>query len=425
MEAEENDLLVGRIESQVQARQYMVVFGALVSLLLVALLTATYVLIRRQLQDKEASQRALAESEISFSITLNSIGDAVLATDAEGRITRMNPVAERLTGWPFAQAQGRPVNEVFRIVHEETRVPAEVPVAKVLSTGEIQGLANHSLLIARNGIESPIADSAAPICDDAGRVSGVVLVFRDVTFERQVEWMIRKRNELLEQRVRERTEQLHVSEDHLRSVISNVPAMIAYVDARQRYVYVNDEYREHFVPGVADITGCTVREILGDEFYAIAAPFIVKALQGESQSYDQQLSLGVWRAINYMPKHDAQGRVVGYYVLGMEITERKQAEKKLDGISSNPTCSPISRDADVISASLNLVAHVNLPLRTKTLPQFLNAIRWQCRNLPLTQQPQLRRLFQLLQRRHRSTRRVIPDIGAQSLQNDGAYGCAA
>ncbi len=106
-------------------------------------------------------------------------------------------------------------------------------------------------------------------------------------------------------------------------------AVIAYVDARQRYVYVNDQYREHCASGVADITGCTVREILGDEQYAIAAPLIAKALQGEPQSYGRQLPPGVWQAINYRPKHDAQGRVVGYYLLGTEITERKQAEKKI------------------------------------------------------------------------------------------------
>jgi diguanylate cyclase (GGDEF)-like protein/PAS domain S-box-containing protein len=329
MEVEESSLLEGRKSNQLHAHQSMVAVGGLVSLLLLMLLTATYVLIRRQLQDAAASRRALADSEKNLSTTLHSIGDAVLATDAEGRITRMNPVAERLTGWSFAQAQGRPVNEVFRIVHEETRESAEVPVAKALATGEMQRVAKHALLIARDGSECLIANSAAPIRDDEGPVSGVVLVFRDVTFEQQAQQMILQHNELLEQRVRERTAQLHASEDHFRSVISNVPAMIAYVDEQQRYVYVNDQYLKRFAPGLADITGCTVHEILGDDRYAIAAPLIAKALQGEPQAYDWQPFPGVWQVINYVPKRDTYGQVVGYYVLGTEITERKQAEEKI------------------------------------------------------------------------------------------------
>ncbi len=169
----------------------------------------------RDITVRKHTEAALRESEENLSTTLHSIGDAVLATDIEGRVTRMNPVAERLTGWPFAEAQGRPIDEVFRIVNEQTRAPAVVPVAKVIETGELQGLGNHTALIARDGTERPVADSAAPIRDAAGQVSGVVLVFRDVTAERQVERMIREQNELLEQRVRERTVQLRESEERL------------------------------------------------------------------------------------------------------------------------------------------------------------------------------------------------------------------
>ena len=329
MDEEENQLLLSRSAEQLHAREIMVAAGLLVALLLLALLTATYVLIRRQLRQTEASRLALAISEENLSTTLLSIGDGVLATDIEGRITRMNPVAQELTGWSIAEAQGRPVEEVFLIVHEHTRAPAVVPVAKVLATGTIQELANHTVLIARDRSERPIADSAAPIRDAKGRVSGVVLVFRDVTVTHQVQQMIREQNELLEQRVHERTLQLQESEDHLRSVMSNVPAMIAYVDARQRYVYANDQYRERFAPGQTDISGRTVGEILGEERYATAAPFIAGALQGHPQSYDWQSSPGVWQVINYLPKRDAQDGVIGYYVLGCDITERKLAEKEI------------------------------------------------------------------------------------------------
>ena len=103
-----------------------------------------------------------------FSTALRSIGDAVIATDDGGRVLFVNPVAEALTGWDAAAAIGRGLAEVFSIVNEVTRDPIEDPVAKVLALGQIVGLANHTVLIARDGREMPIDDSAAPILDDAG-----------------------------------------------------------------------------------------------------------------------------------------------------------------------------------------------------------------------------------------------------------------
>jgi PAS domain S-box-containing protein len=119
--------------------------------------------------------------------TLRSIGDAVISTDTSGRVNFMNPVAERLTGWPLADAAGRPLAEVFRIVNETTREPVENPADKVLREGKVVGLANHTVLLARDGREVPIDDSGAPIRDERGRTSGVVLVFHDVTERRDAE----------------------------------------------------------------------------------------------------------------------------------------------------------------------------------------------------------------------------------------------
>ncbi|QDV37747.1 PAS domain S-box protein [Tautonia plasticadhaerens] len=123
---------------------------------------------------------------------LASIGDAVIATDADGRVTFLNPVAERLTGWSLADARGMPLTEVFRIVNETTREPVENPALRALETGVIVGLANHTILIARDGTERPIDDSAAPIRDDAGTVSGAVLVFRDISERRKAEEALRE-----------------------------------------------------------------------------------------------------------------------------------------------------------------------------------------------------------------------------------------
>ncbi|MGD8389681.1 MAG: PAS domain S-box protein, partial [Desulfobacteraceae bacterium] len=114
---------------------------------------------------------------------LQSIGDAVITTDVHGRITLMNPVAERLTGWRAEEAEGKALTEVFRIVHAQTGIPAENPVERVIETGGVVGLANHTMLIARDGTTCQIADSGAPILDVQGRVAGVVLVFRDVSKE--------------------------------------------------------------------------------------------------------------------------------------------------------------------------------------------------------------------------------------------------
>ena len=128
--------------------------------------------------------------------TLGSIGDGVIATDPEGRVTYLNPVAEHLTGWSTVDASGRPLTEVFRIVNEQTRQEAENPAGKALREGRIVGLANHTILIGKDGIERPIEDSAAPITHGR-RTFGVVLVFRDVVAKRAAETALRASEERL------------------------------------------------------------------------------------------------------------------------------------------------------------------------------------------------------------------------------------
>ena len=120
-------------------------------------------------------------------VTLSSIGDAVIATDTEGCVVFINPVAANLTGWPPEEAVGRPCEAVFRIVDEATRQPVESPVARVLREGTVVGLANHTVLLSRTGGEVPVDDSGAPIRDETGRLRGVVLVFRDISERRRLE----------------------------------------------------------------------------------------------------------------------------------------------------------------------------------------------------------------------------------------------
>jgi PAS domain S-box-containing protein len=147
--------------------------------------------------------RREAESQVregaeEIKATLYGIGDGVIATDVQGHIIHMNPVAERLTGWLEAEALGRPLGEVFKLLSEESRQSAEDPVLRVLRDGKVVGLANHTLLIARDGTEIPIADSGAPVLDSTGVVARVVLVFRDQTEERRLEHLMQIRMSLVD-----------------------------------------------------------------------------------------------------------------------------------------------------------------------------------------------------------------------------------
>ena len=126
---------------------------------------------------------ALEQEKEMLSVTLNSIGDAVIATDIGGNVTLLNRVAEELTGWSREDAYAEPLTSVFHIINEKTRNICENPVEKVLKTGRIIGLANHTALIAKDGSEKSIADSAAPIRNRRSEIIGTVLVFRDVTLE--------------------------------------------------------------------------------------------------------------------------------------------------------------------------------------------------------------------------------------------------
>ena len=128
----------------------------------------------------------LAEQHELLRVTLQSIGDAVITTDAVGAVTWLNPVAERMTGWMTSEAQGRSVGKVFHIVNEETRMPIENPVATCLEQGKAAGLAKRTLLVSRDGDEFGIEDSAAPIRNAHGEILGVVLVFHDVTEQRRL-----------------------------------------------------------------------------------------------------------------------------------------------------------------------------------------------------------------------------------------------
>jgi PAS domain S-box-containing protein len=196
--AEEDKLLDFRdAASRSAIRSTIATFCLTTGTALVLLLGVSW-LQRRESRIRDQASEEVRRSESWLSTTLTSIGDAVIATDAKARITFMNPVAEALTGWPQADAIGRPMPEVFAIVNESTRSTVENPVDKVIRDGLIVGLANHTILIARDGTETPIDDSAAPITDQEGQVVGVVLVFRDITDRKQQEAADEEKRQLAE-----------------------------------------------------------------------------------------------------------------------------------------------------------------------------------------------------------------------------------
>jgi PAS domain S-box-containing protein len=211
---QEQALVLADAEFDASMRRLLGIMVALAVFLLLISVTGAYLIFQQSRQRGKDllhldTRRLLAEQEDTnqqllqanrqaqdgaqkLAVTLNSIGDAVIATDAQARVTLLNPVAQKLTGWTLAQAMGQPVDEVFRIVNKVTRQPAVVPVLDTLTHGTVQGLANHTLLLARDGCEYDIADSCAPIRDADDVVVGAVLVFRNVTEEYAAQQALRQ-----------------------------------------------------------------------------------------------------------------------------------------------------------------------------------------------------------------------------------------
>jgi PAS domain S-box-containing protein len=224
----------------------------------VALQNARAVLLAREraerelISAKEVLERKsaeLAEQREFFRVTLSSIGDGVITTDTEAKITFLNPVAEAMTGWKLDEAMGQPLEKVFTIVDATTRKPAPNRVMQILREGAVVGLANYTALIARDGKETAIDDSAAPILDGTGKISGVVMVFHDVTKQRRAETALRESyqslseaRDQLEKRVQERTAELAFSNQSLQKLSGKL-------------LRVQDEERRRIARELHDSTG--------------------------------------------------------------------------------------------------------------------------------------------------------------------------
>lgn len=246
-------------------------------------------------------------------ITLASIGDGVVTTDAEGRVTYLNPVAERLTGWKDAEAQGQPIEAVFRIINERTRAPAENPSTRALRGGTVVGLANHTLLIARDGSERPIDDSAAPMLDESGWAVGAVLVFRDVTERRRAE--------------EERSRLAAIVETSDDAIISkSLDGIIRTWNA-----------------GAEQLFGFSAQEAIGQSITLIIPPelrdeekdILARLRQGERIEHFETVRLAkngrrIDISLSISPVRDSEGHVIGASKIAREITQQKLAQRRLD-----------------------------------------------------------------------------------------------
>jgi PAS domain S-box-containing protein len=158
------------------------------------ILLALFIL--RELKWRERDAASIRQSEAWFRATLSSIGDGVIVTDVQGAVSFLNPIAERLTGTSMAEARGKPIQEVFPIFSEVSKLTAENPVEQVLTQGVVAGLTNHTVLRHKDGHFLPIDDSAAPIRDDSGKLIGAVLVFHDASRERSFQDVLRRTEKL-------------------------------------------------------------------------------------------------------------------------------------------------------------------------------------------------------------------------------------
>jgi PAS domain S-box-containing protein len=197
MIATEHALLLARENHSVQAYTYSLATGIAAAMLGLIPVVALMWLFNRHERTNQLNTAAIYEQQQLLRATLASVGDAVIATDPDGRVTFLNAVAQQLTGWSSEEASGVALENVFHIVNETSRVPVENPALRALREGTIVGLANHTILISKNGQEQPIDDSAAPIQDGNGRVVGSVLVFRDISERKHAELAQAERTRLI------------------------------------------------------------------------------------------------------------------------------------------------------------------------------------------------------------------------------------
>ena len=248
----------------------------------------------------------------TLEVTLKSIGDAVIVTDVAGRVTFLNAVAERVTGWSTADARGQPFEKIFHIVNEHTGKPVEHPVAKVLETGGIVGLANHTILITRDGRRIPIDDSGAPVRVADGSLIGIVVVFRDVSERKRAE--------------HERA--------WLAAIVDSSDDAIASKTLDGIVTSWNPAAKRLFGYEPAEIVGKPITTIIPPELHSEEADILARLRRGERVDHYETVRLAkdgrrIDISLTISPIRDGEGTVIGASKIARDITQRKRDERLL------------------------------------------------------------------------------------------------
>lgn len=276
----------------------------------------------------DARRRAAVQSYTDaerFAVTLASIGDAVIATDADGKVTFLNAVAEGLTAWPRHEARGRDIDEIFRIINAETRAPAESPVQRVLSEGTITGLANNTILLGRNGAEHPIDDSSAPIRDRKGKLIGAILVFRTIESRLAAEADLRAAHNQLAVILGNITDGVVAELPNGDLAYANKAAaqITGYPSPEALLASTQDERRARFrLQGEAgealDLGELPGRRTLRGADHAAQTVYHRDPVSGQER----------WVRVQARPVRDAQGKVMMSIIIMNDITEERQADQE-------------------------------------------------------------------------------------------------
>ncbi len=291
---------------------------------------------------RHKTEKKIRENEKWVSTILSSIGDAVIASDINGNITFMNPVACNLTGWQPDDVIGKPLNEIFDIVDEETKEPAESPVTKVLRDGSVAGLANHTLLRTRTGREIPIDDSVSPIKDEKGNIIGVVLIFRDISGKRRTE------------------KALQESEERLRLIIENSEDMICLHDPDGKYLYYHGPSR--YGVQKESMKGKTPADLFDDHDAEPIMEQIKKvASDGESISAENHVNWNgeiLWFEDKISPVRDRDNNIKAVVKICRNITERKKVEEELRKVHDNLESEVKRRTLELVRTNERLICEI-------------------------------------------------------------------
>jgi PAS domain S-box-containing protein len=280
----------------------------------------------RDITERKRAVAALAAQHEWFRVTLGSIGDGIIASDPQGQVIYMNGVAEALTGWTNETARGAPLADVFHIVNETTRQRVDNPAGVVIRSGHIVGLANHTVLIGRDGTERPITDSAAPILDDAGRILGVVLVFRDFTEQRQAEEAIAEQREWFE------------------TTLESIGDAVIATDVRGRVVFMNP-VAEHLtgwrLDQARDRTCSDVFNVVNEDTLRAVENPVTRVLQegvvvGLANHTLLIAADGTERPIDDSgaPIRNRDGRIVGVVLVFRDVSERRRMDREREAAAS-------------------------------------------------------------------------------------------